>query len=158
MNEQEVMKIGQFLLQKYELIDWKFQINKRCKLRMGYCNFDKKVIEVSKCLIDVGTPEDIQDTILHEIAHALVGRGYGHGKVWKAKAIEIGAIPKACNSHKIKLPKGKAKYICYNCGYEEQIYRLPRKKIMVACASCCKKYNNGKFTDKFLLEIKENGN
>ena len=30
--------------------------------------------------------KDIQDTILHEIAHALVGPKHGHNKVWKEMA------------------------------------------------------------------------
>jgi len=36
--------------------------------------------------------ELVRDTLLHEIAHALVGTAHGHDEVWKAKCLEIGAI------------------------------------------------------------------
>jgi len=34
--------------------------------------------------------EEIRNTILHEIAHALVGNENGHNLVWKKKALELG--------------------------------------------------------------------
>ena len=34
--------------------------------------------------------DHIRDTILHEIAHALVGPCHGHDAVWRQKAREIG--------------------------------------------------------------------
>ena len=37
----------------------------------------------------------VLDTILHEIAHALVGSHHKHDAVWKAKCKEIGCDPKA---------------------------------------------------------------
>ena len=40
-------------------------------------------------------PDEVRDTILHEIAHALVGPGHGHDAVWKAKCVEVGAKPEA---------------------------------------------------------------
>lgn len=36
--------------------------------------------------------DDLLDTLLHEIAHALTP-GDGHGKLWQAKAMELGARP-----------------------------------------------------------------
>lgn len=34
--------------------------------------------------------EEIENTILHEIAHAIVGVGHGHRLKWQEKAIELG--------------------------------------------------------------------
>jgi hypothetical protein len=34
--------------------------------------------------------DDIKNTILHEIAHAIVGENHGHRQVWQEKAIELG--------------------------------------------------------------------
>ena len=42
-----------------------------------------------------GSEEQIRDTVLHEIAHAIAGHGAGHGPLWKATARRIGATPRA---------------------------------------------------------------
>ena len=41
---------------------------------------------------------EIEDTLLHEIAHALVGRRHHHDAVWRAKAREIGCTGQRCHS------------------------------------------------------------
>jgi hypothetical protein len=46
--------------------------------------------------VDRNGAEEIVDTILHEIAHALVGPRHGHDTVWKAKCTDIGARPERC--------------------------------------------------------------
>jgi hypothetical protein len=43
---------------------------------------------------------EILDTILHEIAHALVGHKEAHGPVWVAKAKEIGCS--GCPTHSMR--------------------------------------------------------
>lgn len=77
---------------QYGLIDigWKFSFN-NSKRSCGLCSYVKKVIYISNYYISSKTTtlEDIENAILHEIAHALTP-GEKHGKVWKAKAIEIG--------------------------------------------------------------------
>ena len=50
----------------------------------------KKKISFSRNFIKNSSKEDIQDTILHEIAHAIVGPKHGHDKVWKAMASKLG--------------------------------------------------------------------
>ena len=42
--------------------------------------------------------DEVLDTILHEIAHALVGPQHGHDAVWRAKAREIGCTGERCVS------------------------------------------------------------
>ena len=42
-----------------------------------------------------GSKEQIRDTVLHEIAHAIAGREAGHGPLWKVTARRIGATPRA---------------------------------------------------------------
>lgn len=49
-------------------------------------------IELSAWLTKHMTPEEIRDTVLHEIAHALCP-DKGHGPLWKAYARRIGANP-----------------------------------------------------------------
>ncbi len=51
----------------------------------GLCVFEKKFIFVDRRV----KARDFEQTVLHEIAHALVGRG-GHGNEWKKVAKSIG--------------------------------------------------------------------
>lgn len=73
---------------------WTFKWNTR-KRAYGLCSYRDKTIQLSKPLTAHMTEAEVKDTILHEIAHALVGPGHGHGKVWKAMARKIGANPQA---------------------------------------------------------------
>jgi predicted RNA-binding Zn-ribbon protein involved in translation (DUF1610 family) len=86
---------------------------------------------------------------LHEIAHALVGPGYGHCWVWKRKALEIGCNGKRCHSKEDTiLVESTLIANCPNCGKEYGRFRKPRKQY--SCGKCSK----GKFNDKYLLEYK----
>ena len=60
----------------------------------------------------------VENTILHEIAHALVGRGHGHDYVWRSKALEIGCDGERCHSHEKDIENVRYKYLatCPICG------------------------------------------
>ncbi len=65
--------------------------------RAGVCDYRHKLIclSVSYCL---RAPEDeLRDTILHEIAHALVGPGHNHDRTWKLAALRIGCTAARCS-------------------------------------------------------------
>ena len=53
------------------------------------CLYKEKLIIVAERHAKLSTPAEVRDTILHEIAHALVGP-LGHDNAWAAKATEIG--------------------------------------------------------------------
>ena len=42
--------------------------------------------------------EEVKNTLLHEIAHALVGPGHRHNRVWRQKAREIGCDAKVTHN------------------------------------------------------------
>jgi predicted SprT family Zn-dependent metalloprotease len=103
-------------MEEHGLIEegWKFKWD-TAKKRGGVCYHSRKTIGLSKFVAKYRTYEETEDTILHEIAHALVGPGHGHGPVWKAKAREIGAKPERCFESE-DLPDGKYEAVCENCG------------------------------------------
>jgi predicted SprT family Zn-dependent metalloprotease len=47
---------------------------------MGLCLYEPKAIELSLHFIERNAEDVIRDTLLHEIAHALVGPGHGHDR------------------------------------------------------------------------------
>ena len=73
----------------HNLTDWNFRFD-NAKRRFGLCAYKSKMISLSESLTELNPEEEVLNTILHEIAHALVGRGKGHTQVWKLKALEIG--------------------------------------------------------------------
>lgn len=77
---------------------WAFEFTDH-KSTYGACNHRYRLIKLSGFLAPLISPEAIRNTVLHEIAHALVGPGHGHDRVWEAKALEIGCDGKRCNDH-----------------------------------------------------------
>ena len=97
----------------------------------------------------------MKDILLHEIAHALVGEGIGHSSIFKSKARSIGCINVNYGTVRLKSPIGKYKYKCPNCDYIQYYYR--KRRVESACKECCRKYNHGRFSKKFVLrEVKNN--
>ena len=67
----------------------------RGKQTFGTCRYRDKQIRISKHLASINDRERVLLTVLHEIAHALVGPGHAHNYVWKRKCIEIGGNGRA---------------------------------------------------------------
>lgn len=107
--------------------DWRFGFNDH-KRTLGMCYYKKKRIEVSQELVRSGNVEQIRETILHEIAHALVGPHKAHGQEWRAMAIKVGAKPVACADGAVP-PTGRgAKYKAdCPCGIPHYRYRKPKR-------------------------------
>ena len=115
-------------LDEHGLLDegWAFKWD-NAKSRAGVCDHSHKAIGLSKFVTKYRSYEDAEDTILHEIAHALVGPRHGHGPVWRAKAREIGAKPERCFDSE-DLPLGKYEARCLKCGAGELGFRWRRTK------------------------------
>jgi hypothetical protein len=78
-------------LDKWNLSDWSVRLNQNAESRfLGLCSHKDKCIILSAHHIDIHPNADIENTIKHEVAHALVGPGHGHDEVWVAKAKEVG--------------------------------------------------------------------
>ena len=63
--------------------------------KLGECRPLDRHIGLSRHHAVTGSPEQVTDTVLHEIAHALAGPEAGHGPAWKAIARRIGATPRS---------------------------------------------------------------
>jgi predicted SprT family Zn-dependent metalloprotease len=80
--------------------------------------------------------DEVRDTILHEIAHALVGPGHGHDGVWKAKCREIGARPEACYGAGVEMPRGRWRACCPGCERVFDRHRRPKRADGWFCRGC----------------------
>lgn len=100
-NQTDAYQLANRLLRENDLNTWSFIINDRPKTRLGLCSHRKKTIQLSGWVLDK-CPQNAENTIRHEVAHALVGPGHGHNNVWKQAAIKLGARPQACTNVPIK--------------------------------------------------------
>jgi hypothetical protein len=57
---------------------------------LALCHHQEKRIQLSLLFLNGASEVELMNTILHEVAHALVGPGQGHNNVWVNKAREIG--------------------------------------------------------------------
>ena len=130
----QVRRLARELLVAHGLADWHFGFNRR-KTAMGLCLFDSRTILLSVYFVQLNDDEVIRDTLLHEIAHALVGPGHGHDDVWKRKCLEIGAKPERL-SYEVNMPPGRWRAVCGGCGMQHHKHRKPKHMIGWYCRNC----------------------
>ncbi len=163
MTQEEAQILAKKLMKKFlnseKFSDWKFCFD-RAKKRFGQCHYQKKIISLSRHLVEINNEKTIRETILHEISHAICGYKAGHGKKWKECIKEIGGIPERCYSREtVNTPRLKYTAFCTSCGIETQRQQKFKTSLFYsapACKKCCKIHNNGKFSRKFLLQCREN--
>jgi predicted SprT family Zn-dependent metalloprotease len=122
------------LLAENGLPEWSFAFN-HSKTRMGLCRYDACVIELSLHFVELNAEELVRDTLLHEIAHALAGRGAGHGPLWRAICLRIGARPERL-SFDCDMPEGRWQATCGCCGLRHHRHRRPKHMIGWFCSHC----------------------
>ena len=101
MNPAEAAKLARSLMDKHGITSWTFKFDS-ANIRFGCCDWEKKTISLSLNMTAANSVHDVKETILHEIAHALVGRKHGHDFAWKMKCLEIGCPCKRCYSQHVK--------------------------------------------------------
>ena len=131
---QEVRRLADDLFARHGLHDWQLDFN-RCKRTMGWCLYGSRKIELSVHFIERNDEETIQDTLLHEIAHALVGPGHGHDDAWKRKCEEIGAKAERL-SYEVNMPEGRWQARCGQCGLLHHRHRRPKWMKGWYCSRC----------------------
>jgi predicted SprT family Zn-dependent metalloprotease len=138
-----IHQLAESLLVKHDLTNWSVNWD-RSKRRAGECRHDPKVISLSAPLMALWTTEQCQDTILHEIAHALAGPTHGHDRAWKRICIRIGADPTRTWGHLGEV-HAKGKYMG-ECPNGHVCYRDRKTKTMNTlqagtCAKCNRRYD-----------------
>lgn len=142
------------LLSEWGLISkgWGFEWTNR-KSCFGLCCCRTKTIYLSTFLLPTINDVSAEDTIKHEIAHALDFEERGksdHSWRWKAWAIKVGAESTRTGSHDYKdaliyaAEASKYKLVCPN----GHVFPSHRKRYRtVSCSICCP----GRFNENFLM-------
>jgi SprT-like family len=125
------------LMVAHGLGHWGFRFNNH-RRNLGLCipprDGQPGRIEISIFFACANPIEEVRDTLLHEIAHALVGTGNGHNSVWRRKAREIGARPNRCGQ--AEMPAGRWKATCGGCGKVFNRFRRPKRVDGWHCKGC----------------------
>jgi predicted SprT family Zn-dependent metalloprotease len=129
---------------KYHLADMYRFTWDNAKRRRGCCNYRKGTISLSYPLTQIIPEDNIINTILHEIAHALAPAWDGHGPAWRKIALALGCDGKRCASDKVSLPAPWVA-ICA-AGHLYKKYRKPRSGSLYSCGKC-----SPRFDFRFLL-------
>ena len=102
--------------------------------RAGVCRYRERRIDLSVSYCLAATRADIEDTILHEMAHAMVGPQHNHDKVWKQKAREIGCAGERCHRVQHTVPKWVGECACGQQWFRQVLQR--RMMTNRVCAKC----------------------
>ena len=132
----DVASFARAAMLRHGLAGWTFAFDRAIQ-SLGTCSDSRRQITLSAVHAQGDPIDDVTDTILHEIAHALTP-GHGHDAVWKAKASELGATPTA-HGRSPSLDRLKSRWVgtCPVCG--ARILRHRRQH--ASCADCSERYD-----------------
>ena len=162
MDLREAEQLAIRLMSKYHLDDygWKFVWDVKPRNRWGQARYGRREIGLSVIPSRARSVAEVEDTIRHEIAHALVwiwtGVDHDHDKVWKKMAVQVGANPKATASTSAAI-RTKYEATCKNCGEPYRRSKMTEAATRgIACSTCCKRHNGGRYSDQFRLDFIQN--
>jgi hypothetical protein len=156
MKLREAEEMALALMREHGLVDWRFVFSRREPDAMrsvlepwpsiaGRCLYRTKIIALSRWYVRLNTTDEVKQTILHEIAHARVPPGAGHGHAWQATARAIGYTGGACYGSEVLQPTAPWNGICPG-GHLHKRFRRPKQGIRVSCAACAPH-----FSDRFAI-------
>lgn len=134
MTRDQAVKLAHEEMAKFpQLVDWRIRLTTDAtKPFLGLCSYKDKCIILNAHHLDIHPDPDVKDTILHELAHALVGPFHGHNEIWKAKAKELGCTElSACSSLSLspEIIDAIRSGATVEVSYEEEIIRRPKYQI-----------------------------
>lgn len=125
------------LMSRHGLADWTFVFD-NAKTRAGVCREQRRQIGLSRVLTHLHSPDEVRDTILHEIAHALTGVAHGHDAAWRATAQSIGCSGMRCVAEGSARPPAPWLGRC-PAGHEVSRHRRPTR--VQSCARCTRRFD-----------------
>lgn len=133
------------LLTQNGLTGWHVRFNSRLTRALGQCCYGTKTIEYQPRYMEQNDWQQVLTTIQHEVAHAIAGRGQGHGAQWAMIARGLGLANPGAVNYTAKLTK-KFTGTCRNGHTTER-----DRRAQLACGKCCRELNGGIFHPDYLF-------
>ena len=137
MDLRDAFALAEDLLEHHGLHTWTVEYDS-AKGRAGICRFDPRVIGLSAPLTRLHSVEEVRDTVLHEIAHALVGPRHGHGPAWREAALRIGCSGQRCVSAEAPRVEPAWMGVCA-AGHTSGRHRRPER--VMTCGKCSRTFD-----------------
>lgn len=137
MEIAEAERMARELMDLHGLRRWGLVFD-AAKTRAGICRADRRQIGLSRPLTRLHSRAEVRDTVLHEVAHALVGVEHGHDRVWRARAQAIGCSGQRCLAATAPVPTGRWRGVC-PAGHETTRHRRPVR--VASCAMCSRRFD-----------------
>jgi predicted SprT family Zn-dependent metalloprotease len=128
-------RIMRHIFKSHALPGWKILFAEYTLKRAGSCSHHTKTIRINKHYATRVDEKDLNDTVLHEIAHMIAGEEAGHGPKWKQVAKEIGCSGTVSHEFEWMLEPFVAK--CPK-GHFSQPANVIRWKTPLTCPRCRK--------------------
>lgn len=138
----DCIALAESLIKKHGLVGWSFQFDS-ARRRAGACDYSMRVISLSRLYCLKVSADQVRDTILHEIAHALAGPKHNHDAKWKSIARAIGCTAERC--HSVDFAPSKYIVSCSRCGWHEKKNRRLRAGV---CRTCREPVTYSPFTQQ----------
>lgn len=132
MELRRARDLANRLLLEHGLTGWRVELD-GAKTRAGVCRYADQVIGLSAPLTLLHDAEEVRDTLLHEIAHALVGPEHAHDRVWRVTALRIGCSGRRCVDSEAPRVGGAWVGVC-PAGHVKERHRRPER--VVSCGRC----------------------
>ncbi|MDX2376652.1 SprT-like domain-containing protein [Microbacterium sp. LRZ72] len=116
---------------------WSFGFD-NAKRRAGLCDFTRKRISVSRYLAARYDDDTNQQTLLHEVAHAMAGASVGHGPEWKRTARALGYT--GGTTHRGETATELAPWVG-TCPAGHTAYRYRRPARAMSCVACAPRFD-----------------
>ncbi len=137
MQISEARRLATALMAQHGLSGWKLVLD-NARTRAGVCRPGRREIGLSRILTGLHTEAEVRDTVLHEIAHALVGAEHGHDAVWRATALSIGCSGTRCVPETAARPDAPWKGTC-PAGHVVSRFRRPSR--VMSCRRCAPSFD-----------------
>jgi len=131
MEKFRAAQMARRLMSEFKLHKWGWRfgwLQSNARTTLGRCLFDQRIIKLNPNYVEMNNETNVENTIRHEIAHAICGFQAGHGPEWRTMATKVGARPnKYTLKSEVKVrPANRQRKnwmaICPSC--EAKIYRV----------------------------------